>query len=84
MSKLRDEEIHGIILTRLDRVRKGNLGKYKSVGDGVSELIFDVGAGHRIYFGQEGNDVVLLLAGPKKTQANDIIEAKKYWGDYNA
>jgi putative addiction module killer protein len=84
MTDLRGEDIHGIILTRLDRVRQGNLGNHKSVGKGVSELIFDVGPGYRVYFGQDGNLIILLLAGSKKTQADNILQAQKYWRDYHA
>jgi len=47
-------------------------------------LIFDVGQGFRVYFGQEGDLVILLLGGTKKRQDIDISEAKQYWRDYNA
>lgn len=68
---------------RLDRVRLGNLGQYRSAGEGVFELKIDFGPGYRVYFGQEGNTVVILLCGgDKKTQDKDIKSAREYWADY--
>lgn len=68
---------------RLRRVRLGNLGDYKSVGDGVFELRIDYGSGYRIYFSQLGNTIILLLSGgDKNTQKKDINQAKIYWKDY--
>jgi putative addiction module killer protein len=66
------------------RVEKGNLGNWRSVGNGVCELRFDIGPGYRVYFGQDGDLIVLLNGGTKKTQAQDIAKAKDYWRDYNA
>lgn len=67
----------------MNRVSLGNLGDYLSVGEGVSELRIDYGSGYRIYFGQIGKTIILLLCGgDKKTQAKDIEIAKKYWRDY--
>ncbi|MBD1922196.1 type II toxin-antitoxin system RelE/ParE family toxin [Microcoleus sp. FACHB-831] len=70
---------------RLDRVSLGNLGDYRSVGEGVSELRIDYGPGYRIYFGQIGLTIVLLLCGgDKSTQEQDIRRAKEYWTDYRS
>lgn len=55
----------------------------KAVGKGVSEYKIDFGPGYRIYFGQEGNDLVILLAGgSKKTQQKDINAAQELWAEY--
>jgi putative addiction module killer protein len=80
---LEGKSIHGIILNRLDRIEDGNLGDCEPVGEGVFELRIDVGPGWRVYFGQDGNAVVLLHGGTKKTQRKDIVKAKDYWRDYN-
>ncbi len=73
------------IMVRLDRVEKGNFGDHRSVGEGVSELKIGFGLGYRIYYGQVGMDLVVLLAGgPKSTQDADIRTAKEYWRDFNA
>ena len=54
-----------------------------SVGEGVFELRFHFGPGYRIYFGQIGNTLVLLLcAGDKTSQTRDIELAKTYWIEY--
>jgi putative addiction module killer protein len=68
---------------RLDRLRLGNLGNFRSVGEGVCELKIDYGPGYRVYFGQVGTTIVLLLCGgDKSTQDRDIRKAKEYWIDY--
>lgn len=68
---------------RLERVALGNLGDYRSVGAGVYEFKLDYGPGYRVYFGQIGSTIVLLLCGgDKSTQKQDILEAREYWRDY--
>ena len=64
-------------------VRQGGLGDCKPVGEGVSELRVDCGPGYRIYFGQKGQTlVVLLCGGDKRTQDRDIRLAKQYWHEF--
>lgn len=71
------------ILSRIDRVRHGNYGDYKRF-HGIIELKFHFGKGYRVYFGEDGNTiVVLLIGGDKSTQEKDIQEAISYWEDYN-
>ncbi len=61
----------------------GLRGDWKSVGGGVCELRIDHGPGYRVYYGQDGNTLVLLLCGgAKRTQAKDIEKAYAYWKDY--
>lgn len=68
---------------RLARVRLGNLGDAKAVGGGVYELRLDFGPGYRIYFGQEGRTIVILLCGgDKSSQQRDIKRAKQFWLNY--
>ena len=68
---------------RLDRLASGNFGDSKSVGDGVFELRFTVGAGIRVYYGLDGDTlVVLLLGGDKSSQDKDIVRAKQFGVDY--
>ena len=81
---LRDKRAKAKILVRLDRLKAGSLGGVKPVGGGVSELRIKEGKGYRIYFGQQGNKVVILLCGGgKPTQQNDIKQAKKFWSEFN-
>lgn len=71
------------IRIRLDRVRLGNLGKNRHVGEGVYELKIDYGPGYRAYYALNGKTVVLLLiGGDKSTQKKDILQAKAYWEDH--
>jgi putative addiction module killer protein len=74
----------GKVRVRLRRVENGLFGNSHSIGDGVSELIFKDGAGIRVYFGRNGNRVILLTGGTKRTQSKDIQRAKKLWGEINA
>lgn len=69
---------------RLLRVALGNYGDYKHLQDGVHELRFTFGAGYRVYFGEEGDKIVILLyGGDKSTQKRDIKKAITYWQEYN-
>ena len=74
---LRDVRAKARILAQLDSTRLGNLGDSRSVGDGVSEMRIDVGAGYRVYFTRRQRIlIVLLCGGDKSTQAKDIVRAK--------
>ena len=59
LEALRDRKARAIIRTRINRIRLGNLGDCKSVGEGVSELRLKFGAGYRIYFGQFGDTIII-------------------------
>ena len=82
--RLKDREGRARIRTRLDRVASGNLGVWRSIGEGVFELIFDFGPGYRVYFGQDDDEIILLIGGDKSSQATDIQVARELWRDYNA
>jgi putative addiction module killer protein len=65
------------------RLEQGNFSNVKSVGEGVFEYRIDFGPGYRVYFGQDGQTLVILLTGgTKKRQQHDIKEAHAYWLDY--
>lgn len=85
LNSLRDKTARGAIRSRIDRVKLGNFGVHRGVGEGVTELVIDVGPGYRVYYALDGNTIVLLLCGgDKKTQNADIGLAKKYWADYRS
>lgn len=81
---LRDPIGKALVDKRLARVRLGLLGDWNDVGEGVIELIFrNTGPGYRVYIGQDGQTLVILLGGGiKRTQQSDIERAKEYWRDY--
>lgn len=71
------------VRTAIARLETGNLGDVKPVGEGVSERRIDFGPGYRVYFGQDGQRlVILLVGGTKQRQQRDIAQAKAYWQDY--
>ncbi|CAH0287128.1 putative addiction module killer protein [Pseudomonas frederiksbergensis] len=77
-ASIRDLRAKVAIARRIDRASTGNLGDIKSVGDGVSEMRVDVGAGYRVYFTLRNGVVIVLLAGGDKSSQNtDIRRAKK-------
>ena len=80
---LRDAKTRARIRVRLNRVRLGNFGDSRSVGEGVNELRMTFGPGYRIYYGRRGDALVILLCGgDKRTQRRDITRAKQYWAVY--
>jgi putative addiction module killer protein len=83
LASLKDRRAQAAIEARLTRVRLGNLGHCRSVGGSVMEFKIDFGPGYRVYFGQDGDKIVVLLCGgDKSTQAADIKKAQTYWADY--
>ena len=78
-----DSQTRKRIEARLARLEQGNYGDVKPIGEGLSELRLFFGAGHRVYFGeQDEHIVVLLFGGDKSGQNRDIKVAKKYWKEY--
>ena len=83
LDELNDKRAVARVLARLARVRQGNLGDCQPVGEGVSELRVDYGPGYRVYFGQKGQMlVVLLCGGDKRTQDRDIRLARQFWREF--
>jgi putative addiction module killer protein len=75
-SSLRDRQARARITIRIRRLSMGNPGDVKPVGKGISELRINYGPGYRIYFVQQGDTFVMLLAGgDKQTQDRDIKTA---------
>jgi len=80
---LKDKKSQAIIDARLTRLRLGNLGKYRDLGEGVKELKINFGPGFRVYFTESTETIVILLCGGDKgTQDRDIKKAKKYLNDF--
>ncbi|MAF83051.1 MAG: type II toxin-antitoxin system RelE/ParE family toxin [Gammaproteobacteria bacterium] len=70
----------GLALVRLSR---GYRSKQKFLGAGIFEYKIDFGSGYRIYFGRDGDELIILLGGgTKKRQSGDILKARARWKDY--
>ena len=71
------------VATALVRMEQGNLSNAKGVGVGVFEYRIDFGPGYRIYFGKDGDRLIVLLGGGTKVrQQRDIETAGKLWREY--
>lgn len=78
-----DAQAAAKVTTALVRMEQGNFSNVKGVGAGVLEYRLDFGPGYRIYFGKDGERLVILLAGgTKKRQQRDIEDAQAHWEDY--
>lgn len=73
------------VTVAMTRLSLGNISNVKGVGAGVLECRIDFGPGYRIYFGKDGEKIIILLAGgTKKRQQRDIELAQNRWKDYKA
>ncbi|ANB01177.1 type II toxin-antitoxin system RelE/ParE family toxin [Ectothiorhodospira sp. BSL-9] len=73
---LRDIRARARVLARVERLAAGNPGDAEPVGEGVSELRINYGPGYRVYYKQQGRELVILLAGgDKSSQLRDIKTA---------
>lgn len=71
------------VTTAVYRLELGNFSNVEPVGAGVSEYKIDFGPGYRIYFGLDGKELIILLAGgSKKRQSRDVEHAQRYWRQY--
>ena len=78
LNKLKDIQGKVAILRRVERMRIGNFGDHKSVGNNISELRVPTGPGYRIYYTQTNDEIIILLiGGDKSTQSDDIKKARK-------
>ena len=83
LTRLRDDRARQKIQARIARLRLGNIGIARSLGEGVHELKIDYGPGYRVYFAQDALTVVILLCGgDKRTQQSDITMARALWQAY--
>lgn len=82
LSKL-DPVARAKVTVAVVRLGHGNLSNVKGVGEGVLEYRIEFGPGYRIYFGRDGETLVILLCGgTKKKQQRDIAQAIAYWRAY--
>jgi putative addiction module killer protein len=80
-----DPQAAAIVGVAIERLADGNTSRVKSIGEGAAEIRIDRGPGYRIYFGWDGNMLVVLLGGgTKRRQERDIAEAMALWRQYKA
>lgn len=78
LTALKDARARARILMRIDRMKEGNFGDSEPIGDGLSEARIHYGPGYRVYFMQQGDQIVVLLCGgDKASQPKDIKQAKR-------
>ncbi|WP_247745134.1 type II toxin-antitoxin system RelE/ParE family toxin [Shimia sp. R11_0] len=78
-----DAQAAAKVTIAIARMEAGAMSSVKSVGGGVAEYRIHWGAGYRIYFGRDGDEWVILLAGgTKRRQQRDIEDAQRRWADY--
>ena len=83
LSDLKVRKVRAAILARIDRLRSGNFGDHKRLTGHLYELRIHYRPGYRVYFGDlEGDIVILLCGGTKKTQRQDIQKAQAYWEEF--
>lgn len=71
------------VAAALYQLAAGNFSNVKGVGSGVFERKIDFGPGYRIYFGKDGDTLVILLGGSSKhRQQEAVTAAKARWDDY--
>jgi len=84
LSKLKDTKGKVSILRRVDRMKLGNFGDYKSIGNNISELRITTGPGYRVYYTKQNDEIiVLLIGGDKSSQSDDIKKAKEILEELN-
>ena len=77
LKKLKDIQGKVAVIRRIERMKNGNFGDHKSVGDEVSELRIQTGPGYRVYYTQQGEKIIILLIGGDKSSQQDDIEKSK-------
>jgi putative addiction module killer protein len=83
--KLKDKKTKAKILTRLERVANNNYGYHRRLKADFLELKEKMSGGIRIYLGEDGDNlIVLLLGGNKSSQEQDIAKALQYWQEYKS
>ncbi len=78
-----DESAASRVKVAIDRMEQGNLSNVRRLPGGISEYRINFGPGYRLYFGMDGDTMIILLAGgPKRRQRKDIATARILWREY--
>jgi probable addiction module antidote protein/putative addiction module killer protein len=79
LNALRDERARARIVIRIRRLELGNPGDVKAIGEGVFEIRVDYGPGYRVYFVQQGHEIVVLLCGGDNPPSAAISKRRSGW-----
>jgi putative addiction module killer protein len=83
LNKLKDIQGRAIIRARIRRLELGNPGSFRPLGNGIFELKINFGPGYRVYYGEDGPRVIILLCGGNKSsQTKDIEKSYRFWTDF--
>jgi putative addiction module killer protein len=78
-----DPQAAAIVTVAIERLADGNTSRVKPIGEGAAEIRIDRGPGYRVYFGWDGDALVVLLGGgTKRRQQRDIADALSLWRLY--
>ncbi len=84
LQSLKNQTAKSKIVEHIYRMMNGNLGKTKSVGEGVLEKKINYAGGFRLYyFFKLKNIIIVLCGGDKSTQKKDIKKAKQIKKELN-
>ena len=73
---LRNIQVKGRIMARIERARMGNFGDWSPEGGEVRAMRIDTGPGYRLYYTiRDGTVLILLCGGDKRGQESDINRA---------
>jgi putative addiction module killer protein len=73
-----DFKIKSVIMANLLKLEEGNFSNVKTVGGGIHELKINYQKGYRVYFTNVNGEIIILLcAGDKSSQQNDIAKARQ-------
>jgi putative addiction module killer protein len=79
---IKDVSIRIRLARRIEKAQRGNLGDIKQLTQDIYEMREFFGCGWRMYYLQQGKTIILMLGGGnKKTQSEDIKEAKRLAND---
>lgn len=78
-----DKNMNARVGASVEKLRVGLTKNVKPLKDGVFEIKMDFGSGYRVYFGEVGKTLILLIfGGDKGSQDKDILRAKDLWKKY--
>jgi putative addiction module killer protein len=78
-----DQQAAAKVTVVLTRIALGNFSNAKGIGGALFEYRIDFGPGYLVYFGRDGDEIVILVGGgTKQRQRQDIETAQLRWADY--